>query len=184
MKYKTQLLIAITLTQLIFTGTVFASYFYVGDDRYIRSDLTIDCKCNVIDQGEHDPTILPDYSQDGNSQAIAWAIFCEDYPGIDFYNDFVNKRTKTYNCHSYVYHNSTSWIPTPLGWYTLDTANASDCWIHESYAPSGSTLTIYSNSTHSCYIADQLGKCGKNFLCKNNSTVYGENFPTDKYAKL
>ncbi|MHC4882386.1 MAG: hypothetical protein ACYTEN_02830 [Planctomycetota bacterium] len=167
------------------TGTINAAHdFWVDDDKYLGSDITIDCQCRTVNTGQLDTTVLPDYSQEPNSQGVAWGLFSEDYE-LDFLNDFVGYRTKTYNCHSYIYYDSSAWVSYVANWWVFQAgANKDGCWIHEDLAPAGSTLTIYSDGVHSCYITNEEGKCGKEFLCKNNSKVYGALFPDDRYAKL
>jgi len=181
------------VTKLVFVLFSFIGSLYAGDDfesqgnHYLGYDVTIDCLCRETTVGLLDEEVSPDFSMDPTSQAMNWALFAWDYD-LDFNNDFLGYRTKIYNCFSYVFYNSFTWVEYPAPWIVFSEYTSGErgtnCWIRESLAPAGSTLTIFRNGSHACYIANEEGKCGYNFLCKNNSYVYGPDFPDEKYAKL
>ena len=178
----------LVLVLFSFIGSLYAgSDFYSQGFHYLGSDVEIDCLCRETTVGLLDEEETPDFSIDPTSQAMYWAMFAFDYD-LDFNTDFLGYRTATYNCGSYVLYNSYTWVEDPSPWAVsseyVGGKRATNCWILESLAPSGSTPTIFGGAAHICFIADEAGKCGNLFACKNNSKVYGPDFPTFKYVKL
>lgn len=137
---------------------------------------TIACKCRTITLNT---LTSADYDQGEASQNAAWATFKTTYPGI-VDADRVANRTYTYNCHSYCYNGSDRWLP--LGAASLEKFydnTGAKCWKADATGTVKSKRTVPS---HSCFVADNEGKRGPNFACKNNQHVYAS-LPTDIYKQ-
>jgi hypothetical protein len=135
---------------------------------YSWNNETIVCKSRTVSVGT---LTSADYDQGQSAQDTAWATFKSTYGLAD--SDRLGNQTATYNCHSYCFRGSDKWLNSPSNYY----GDTSGCWIINS---SG---TVKSDSTHSCLVSDNTGKCGEKFLCKNNQKVYNP-MPTDIYCKV
>ena len=107
----------------------------------------------------------PDYSQNFLDQLDDWVQFCIDNPGLSLL-DYRGPETKTYNCHSYIFHGSFGVILNADPYMGL----CPGCWTSdELYAPDRPVLYSYG---HSCEVDGHVGKCGVKFLCAHNEYVY------------
>jgi hypothetical protein len=129
-----------------------------------------DCNCTSATLGT---LTSADFDQSQASQDAAWTSFKNYFPGI-VDSDRLGNRTKTYNCHSWIYTSYSKWLNS--GELSKYKGTSPGCWEADA---SGS---MKSNSTHSC-TSSNTGKCGQLFLCKNNQHVYGASMPTQKYKK-
>lgn len=129
---------------------------------YTAENKAIDCKCRTAEVLRFTGT---DWAQDQASQDAAWATFAGAY-GLDVANDYVDKRTKTYNCHSYAFNGKDRWLNGGAEAREKFFGDTKGCWAVDG------TGTVKSSSTHSMLVADNQGKCGDKFLCKNNQKVY------------
>lgn len=141
---------------------------------YVAEEKESGCRCQTALLGK---LTSEDYPQDAASQDAAWATFKADNAGL-VDADRVGNRTRTYNCHSYIFNGSDRWLnagTNGLDKYLGDTAG---CW------KTDSSGTAKMNTTHSMLVSNNQGKCGDWFLCKNNQHVYGAGTPSTIYKKV
>ncbi len=102
-----------------------------------------------------------DYNQCPEAQIEAWELFKDTYDGLED-SDRTGNRTYTYNCHSYTFGPGNVRIDS----YTNYLGDESGCWAEDQCG------TVRAEGYHSCMVSNNEGKCGPQFLCKNNQYVY------------
>ena len=93
------LLFGFGMASVAFLTTSVLAYDY---EDYDWAGLTIDCESRTLSFGT---LTVADYPQDPLNQLVAWAIFMSVYTGL-VNDDYVDKQTAKYNCHSYIFHDS------------------------------------------------------------------------------
>ena len=165
--YICLLIVVLSLITLLFTGSKAVS------GTYDYNAYTIKCECHEIEVGT---LISADWDQSTAAQNTAWESFKSTYGLSD--TDWLGNRTKKYNCHAYALLEEDSqnyWLNS--GYLESFFDNGTNCWYYDmsyGYIKVGS---------HSCYVNCNIGKCGGEFLCKNNQLVYGASMPTSRYNK-
>ncbi|UCG46977.1 MAG: hypothetical protein JSU94_15940 [Phycisphaerales bacterium] len=117
-----------------------------------------------------------DYDQSAEAQDAAWETFKATHEGLED-SDRTGNRTYSYNCHGYTFGPGNVKIGT-FGQFLGDT---SGCW---AVCPCGTVRADVGPPSHSCKVADNEGKCGSQFLCKNNQYVYEDVPIYQVYDKL
>lgn len=137
---------------------------------YDWNDEDTGCCCQTASIGT---LTSSDYSQTAPAQNAAWEDFKEAYEGL-VDNDRLGNRTRTYNCHAYCFAGSSGWLNDPHPYV----GNEEGCWQEDAGGTVKSDL-----SSHSCLVSNNTGKCGPQFLCRNNQYVYNP-MPTDRYEYI